>query len=156
MLGLIALLTFLLLARAFRSIVLAAKAVILNVVSLGASYGFLVLFWQQGHGSKLVYGVPATGSIRDFIPILVFAFLFGLSSGLRGVPARPDARGVRPRRLHSRGRRRGTRTHRAARAWCAAIIRNVRAATVGLSALTGGTVPATAVPSSATAMNVST
>jgi RND superfamily putative drug exporter len=79
MLGLIALLTFLLLARAFRSVVLAAKAVILNIVSLGASYGFLVLFWQQGHGSKLIYGVPATGAIRDFIPILVFAFLFGLS-----------------------------------------------------------------------------
>jgi RND superfamily putative drug exporter len=79
MLGAIALLTFLLLARAFRSIVLAAKAVVLNVVSLGASYGFLVLFWQQGHGSRLVYGVPATGAIRDFIPILVFAFLFGLS-----------------------------------------------------------------------------
>jgi RND superfamily putative drug exporter len=79
MLGVIALLTFLLLARAFRSIVLAAKAVVLNVVSLGASYGFLVLFWQQGHGSSLVYGVPATGAIRDFIPILVFAFLFGLS-----------------------------------------------------------------------------
>jgi RND superfamily putative drug exporter len=79
MLGLIALITFLLLARAFRSVVLAAKAVILNIVSLGASYGFLVLFWQQGHGSKLVYGVPATGAIRDFIPILVFAFLFGLS-----------------------------------------------------------------------------
>jgi RND superfamily putative drug exporter len=79
MLGVIALLTFLLLARAFRSIVLAAKAVVLNVVSLGASYGFLVLFWQQGHGSSLIYGVPATGAIRDFIPILVFAFLFGLS-----------------------------------------------------------------------------
>jgi RND superfamily putative drug exporter len=79
MLGLIALLTFVLLARAFRSIVLAAKAVVLNIVSLGASYGFLVLFWQQGHGSKLVYGVPATGAIRDFIPILMFAFLFGLS-----------------------------------------------------------------------------
>ncbi|HEY0344378.1 MAG TPA: MMPL family transporter, partial [Solirubrobacteraceae bacterium] len=79
MLGLIALMTFLLLARAFRSVVLAAKAVVLNVVSLGASYGFLVLFWQQGHGSKLVYGVPATGAIRDFIPIIVFAFLFGLS-----------------------------------------------------------------------------
>jgi RND superfamily putative drug exporter len=68
-----------LLARAFRSVVLAAKAVVLNVISLGASYGFLVLFWQQGHGSKLFYGVPATGSIRDFIPIIVFAFLFGLS-----------------------------------------------------------------------------
>jgi RND superfamily putative drug exporter len=79
MLGLIALLTFALLARAFRSIVLAAKAVVLNVISLGASYGFLVLFWQQGHGSSLIYGVPATGAIRDFIPILVFAFLFGLS-----------------------------------------------------------------------------
>jgi RND superfamily putative drug exporter len=79
MLGVIALLTFLLLARAFRSIVLAAKAVALNVISLGASYGFLVLFWQQGHGSSLIYGVPATGAIRDFIPILVFAFLFGLS-----------------------------------------------------------------------------
>jgi RND superfamily putative drug exporter len=79
MLGLIAVMTFLLVARAFRSVVLAAKAVVLNIVSLGASYGFLVLFWQQGHGSNLVYGVPATGAIRDFIPILVFAFLFGLS-----------------------------------------------------------------------------
>lgn len=79
MLGLIALVTFVLLARSFRSVVLAAKAVVLNVISLGASYGFMVLFWQQGHGSKLVYGVPATGSIQVFIPILVFAFLFGLS-----------------------------------------------------------------------------
>ena len=79
MLGVIALLTFVLLARAFRSIGLAIKAVVLNVVSLGASYGFLVLFWQQGHGSDLIYGVPATGAIRDFIPIVVFAFLFGLS-----------------------------------------------------------------------------
>src|SRR5438105_7050858 len=79
MLGLIALLTFLLLSRAFRSVVLALKAVVLNVISLGAAYGFLVLFWQQGHGSHLIYGVPATASIRDFIPIVVFAFLFGLS-----------------------------------------------------------------------------
>jgi RND superfamily putative drug exporter len=79
MLGLIALLTFVLLARALRSVVLALKAVVLNVISLGAAYGFLVLFWQQGHGSNLVYGVPSTGATRDFIPILVFAFLFGLS-----------------------------------------------------------------------------
>jgi hypothetical protein len=54
----------------------AGHAVVLNVISLGASYGFLTLFWQHGFGTKLVYGVPATGSIRDFIPILVFAFLF--------------------------------------------------------------------------------
>jgi RND superfamily putative drug exporter len=79
MLAVIAIVTLLLLARTFRSVVLAAKAVVVNVISLGASYGFLVLFWQQGHGSKLIYGVPATGSIRNFVPILVFAFLFGLS-----------------------------------------------------------------------------
>jgi RND superfamily putative drug exporter len=79
MLSLIGLVTFVLLTRAFRSVVLAVKAVALNIVSLGATYGFLVLFWQQGHGSDLVYGVPATGAIRDFIPIIVFAFLFGLS-----------------------------------------------------------------------------
>ena len=79
MLSIIAVLTFVLLTRAFRSVVLAAKAVILNVLSLGSTYGFLVLFWQQGHGSRLFYNVPPTGAIRDFIPIIVFAFLFGLS-----------------------------------------------------------------------------
>jgi RND superfamily putative drug exporter len=79
MLAVLALVTFLLLARAFRSVVLALKAVVLNIVSLGASYGFLVLFWQEGHGSNLLYGVPAVGAIREFIPIIVFAFLFGLS-----------------------------------------------------------------------------
>jgi RND superfamily putative drug exporter len=78
-LAVIAILTFLLLAREFRSVVLAAKAVVLNVVSLGASFGFLVLFWQNGFGSDLLYGVPATGSIRNWIPIVSFAFLFGLS-----------------------------------------------------------------------------
>ncbi|MHB8695384.1 MAG: MMPL family transporter [Solirubrobacteraceae bacterium] len=75
----IAIVTFLLLARTFRSVVLALKAVLVNVVSLGASFGFLVLFWQDGHGSNLIYGVPATGSIRNWIPIVSFAFLFGLS-----------------------------------------------------------------------------
>ncbi|MDQ2741234.1 MAG: MMPL family transporter [Chloroflexota bacterium] len=79
MLTLIALITFIMLARAFRSVVLAAKAVVLNVLSLGASYGFLVLFWQQGRGSDLIYGVPAAGAIRNFVPIIIFAFLFGLS-----------------------------------------------------------------------------
>ncbi len=79
MLSVLALLTFLLLARAFRSVLFALKAVVLNIVSLGASYGFLVLFWQEGHGSNLVYGVPGIGGIRNFVPILVFAFLYGLS-----------------------------------------------------------------------------
>jgi RND superfamily putative drug exporter len=79
MLAAIALLTFLLLTRAFRSVVLALKAVLVNLVSLGASFGFLVLFWQRGYGSNLIYGVPATGSIRNWVPIVSFAFLFGLS-----------------------------------------------------------------------------
>jgi RND superfamily putative drug exporter len=79
MLAVIGALTFLLLARAFRSVVLALKAVVMNVLSLGASYGFLVLFWQQGHGSNLIFGTNATGSVKDWIPVVVFAFLFGLS-----------------------------------------------------------------------------
>jgi putative drug exporter of the RND superfamily len=79
MLAVIAIVTFLLLARTFRSVVLAAKAVLVNLVSLGASFGFLVLFWQNGHGSNLIYGVPATGSIRNWIPIISFGFLFGIS-----------------------------------------------------------------------------
>jgi RND superfamily putative drug exporter len=79
MLALIALATFLLLARTLRSAVLALKAVVVNLISLGASFGFLVLFWQNGHGSELIYGVPATGSIRNWIPLVLFAFLFGLS-----------------------------------------------------------------------------
>ena len=79
MLTVIAIVTFLILARAFRSVVLAGKAVLVNLVSLGATFGFLVLFWQNGHGSNLLYGVPATGSIRNWIPIISFAFLFGIS-----------------------------------------------------------------------------
>jgi RND superfamily putative drug exporter len=79
MLALIAVATFLLLARTLRSAVLAIKAVVVNLISLGASFGFLVLFWQDGHGSKLIYGIPATGSIRNWIPLVMFAFLFGLS-----------------------------------------------------------------------------
>jgi putative drug exporter of the RND superfamily len=79
MLSLIALVTFVLLARAFRSILLPLKAVLLNLVSLGAAYGVLVLVWQQGHGSNAIWGIPATGSITIWIPLMVFAFLYGLS-----------------------------------------------------------------------------
>jgi putative drug exporter of the RND superfamily len=79
MLALIALITFVLLTRAFRSPILALKAVLLNIFSLGVAYGVMVFVWQQGHGSNLIWGVPATHSIREYVPILVFAFLFGLS-----------------------------------------------------------------------------
>jgi RND superfamily putative drug exporter len=79
MLLLIAAVTFLLLARAFRSIVLPLKAVALNVLSVAAAWGVLVLVWQDGYGSKLIWGIPATGSIITWVPLLAFAFLFGLS-----------------------------------------------------------------------------
>jgi RND superfamily putative drug exporter len=58
---------------------MALKAVILNVISVGATYGVLVLVWQQGHGSQAIWNTPATGAITNFVPLMVFAFLFGLS-----------------------------------------------------------------------------
>ena len=79
MIGLIALLTFLLLARAFRSLLLPAKAVVLNVLSVGAAWGVMTLVWQAGHGSDEIWGISATGSIASWIPLMVFAFLYGLS-----------------------------------------------------------------------------
>jgi len=79
MIALIALITFVLLARAFRSLLLPLKAVVLNVISVGAAWGVLELVWQRGHGSNLIWGISATGSITAWIPLMVFAFLFGLS-----------------------------------------------------------------------------
>jgi putative drug exporter of the RND superfamily len=72
-------LTFILLARAFRSIVLPLKAVLLNLLSVAAACGVLVLVWQNGFGSEAVWGIDATRSINVEIPIIVFAFLFGVS-----------------------------------------------------------------------------
>jgi len=79
MLAIIGIATFLLLTRAFRSVVLAAKAVVFNLVSLAAAYGVLTWVWQDGHGSTAVWGIPATGAITMWVPLMVFAFLFGLS-----------------------------------------------------------------------------
>jgi RND superfamily putative drug exporter len=79
MIALIGTITFLLLARAFRSLLLPLKAVILNVASVAAAWGVLALMWQQGHGSQLLWGIDATGSVPAWIPLMVFAFLYGLS-----------------------------------------------------------------------------
>jgi len=78
-LGLVVLLTVILLMRAFRSIVLPLKAAILNLISLGAAFGIIVFIFQLGHGSNAIWGVPATQSIIPWIPLMIFAFLFGLS-----------------------------------------------------------------------------
>jgi RND superfamily putative drug exporter len=71
-------LTLVLLTRAFRSIVLPIKAVILNLASLGATFGIIVFIFQKGHGSSL-WNITATQAITAWIPLMIFAFLFGLS-----------------------------------------------------------------------------
>jgi RND superfamily putative drug exporter len=78
-LAFVVILTYLLLARAFRSLLLPLKAVILNLVSLGAAYGIVVFVFQQGHGSDAIWGVQATHAVIAWIPLMIFAFLFGLS-----------------------------------------------------------------------------
>ncbi len=57
--------TFILLARAFRSLLLPLKAVLLNVLSVGAAWGVMALVWQHGHGSGLIWGISATGSVTS-------------------------------------------------------------------------------------------
>ena len=71
--------TFLFLARTLRSIVLPLKAVALNLLSVAATYGVVVLVWQHGFGSQLLFGLKSNGAINGLAPILLFGFLFGLS-----------------------------------------------------------------------------
>jgi RND superfamily putative drug exporter len=78
-LAFVVILTFILLTRAFRSLVLPLKAVILNLISLAAAFGIIVFIFQWGHGSNAIWGVSATQSIIPWIPLMIFAFLFGLS-----------------------------------------------------------------------------
>jgi putative drug exporter of the RND superfamily len=78
-LALIAFITFVLLVRTFRSILLPIKAVLLNLISMAAVFGSIVFFWQMGHGSGAVFDVSPTGAVTFWLPVLIFAFLFGLS-----------------------------------------------------------------------------
>jgi len=77
-LAFVVILTLILLARAFRSVVLPIKAAILNLVSLAAAFGIVVFIFQEGHGSSL-WNITATQAITAWIPLMIFAFLFGLS-----------------------------------------------------------------------------
>jgi len=69
---------FILLLVTFRSIVIALKAIVLNLLSVGAAYGILVLVFQHGWGKNLL-GFEYTGGIFGFLPIFLFVILFGLS-----------------------------------------------------------------------------
>jgi len=77
-LALVLVLTLILLTRAFRSVVLAVKAVLLNLLSLAAAFGVVVLVFQQGFGAQL-WHFDASGSVTAWIPLMIFAFLYGLS-----------------------------------------------------------------------------
>lgn len=79
LLAFVAVTSLIVLVWTLRSVVLALKAVVLNTVSLAAAFGFMVAFWQWGLGSALIYGVTATGAIKYWIPVILFASLFGLS-----------------------------------------------------------------------------
>ncbi|SEG57800.1 putative drug exporter of the RND superfamily [Actinacidiphila yanglinensis] len=75
----VALFTFLLLARGMRSLVLPAKAVLLNMLSVAATYGVLVLVFQHGIGMQTLWGTSSYGAIDSLVPVLIFGFLFGVS-----------------------------------------------------------------------------
>jgi RND superfamily putative drug exporter len=76
--GFVLLFAFGLMLVSFRSLVIAAKAVLLNLLSVAAAYGVLVLVFQHGWGKQLL-GFEFTGGIDPFLPILLFVILFGLS-----------------------------------------------------------------------------
>ena len=71
-------LSFVLLTIAFRSLVVAAKAIAANLLSVGAAYGLLVLVFQEGFGNEL-FGFPQVDTIEAWVPLFLFAVLFGLS-----------------------------------------------------------------------------
>ena len=71
-------LAFLLLLVTFRSIVIPLTAIVLNLLSVGAAYGVLVLVFQQGHLQSLL-GFTSIGGITTWLPLFLFVILFGLS-----------------------------------------------------------------------------
>jgi RND superfamily putative drug exporter len=71
-------LAFLLILVTFRSIVIPIKAIILNLLSVGAAYGVLVLVFQNGHGESLL-GFTSNGGVANWLPLFLFVVLFGLS-----------------------------------------------------------------------------
>jgi RND superfamily putative drug exporter len=75
--GVVVLLSALLLLVVFRSAVIPVKAAVLNLLSIGAALGFVTLIFQDGHGAGLL-GI-GTGPIESFVPVLMFAIVFGLS-----------------------------------------------------------------------------
>ena len=95
---------------AFRSIVVAAKAIVLNLLSVAAAYGVLVIVFQYGFAKGLL-GFGSTAGIDPVVPLLLFVILFGLSMDYHVLVLGPDPRAVRPRRVDGRGGLEGDQVH---------------------------------------------
>jgi RND superfamily putative drug exporter len=76
--GVVVLLSFLLLTAVFRSLVIPAMAAVMNLLSAGAAFGVITGVFQDGFAAGL-FGIDKTGPIEAFVPVLMFAILFGLS-----------------------------------------------------------------------------
>ena len=71
-------LSFLLLLVAFRSVVIPIKAIVMNLLSVGAAYGLIVLVFQKGYGADF-FGFQTAPTIESWLPLFLFCVLFGLS-----------------------------------------------------------------------------
>ena len=127
-------LAFILLLVTFRSIVVPIKAIILNLLSVGAAYGVLTLVFQDGHGEKAL-GFTSVGGITPWLPLFLFVVLFGLSMDYHVfVLSRIREAVDRGMSTEQRGRRRASRARRASspappRSWSSRSRRSPRAPT---------------------------
>ncbi|MGP0030144.1 MAG: MMPL family transporter [Acidimicrobiales bacterium] len=76
--GLVVLMSFILLSIVFRSFVIPLTAAVMNLLSIGAAFGIVVAVFEWGDGASLI-GVSQTGPVESFLPVMLFAILFGLS-----------------------------------------------------------------------------
>jgi RND superfamily putative drug exporter len=76
--GVVVLLSFLLLTAVFRSLLIPAMAALMNLLTAGASFGLITAVFQWGWGASLL-GIDKTGPIEAFVPVMMFAIVFGLS-----------------------------------------------------------------------------
>ena len=98
--------TYLVLFLLLRSVVLPLKALVMNTLSILASFGALVWIFQDGNLSALL-GFQPLGFVETTLPVILFCVLFGPVDGLRGLPAVAHEGGLRPdRRQPRRGRAR--------------------------------------------------
>ncbi len=76
--GLVVLMSFILLCIVFRSFVIPLTAAVMNLLSIGAAFGIVVAVFQWGYGGGIV-GINQSGPVESFLPVMLFAILFGLS-----------------------------------------------------------------------------